>query len=90
MAAVNAGETSFSYESGDASGVKVASRDVFGPTTKLAVIAKAGTRYQTLPGLTAGLEQFAFKVGPDQWKHHDTTLLIPQPSRTPKSDPHCV
>jgi hypothetical protein len=44
------------------SGIKVASRDVSGPTTKLAVIAKAGTRYQSLPGLTEGLEQFAFKV----------------------------
>jgi ubiquinol-cytochrome c reductase core subunit 2 len=43
-------------------GVKVASRDVAGPTTKLAVVAKAGTRYQSLPGLTSGLEQFAFKV----------------------------
>ena len=44
-------------------GVKVASRDVAGPTTKLAVVAKAGTRYQSAPGLTSGLEQFAFKVG---------------------------
>jgi ubiquinol-cytochrome c reductase core subunit 2 len=43
-------------------GIKVASRDFAGPTTKLAIIAKAGTRYQPLPGLTSGLEQFAFKV----------------------------
>lgn len=62
MAATASGSTSFSYESTDVSGVKVASRDVAGPTTKLAVVAKAGTRYQLLPGLTAGLEQFAFKV----------------------------
>jgi hypothetical protein len=47
----------------DVGGVKVASRDVAGPTTKLAVVAKAGTRYQSAPGLTSGLEQFAFKVG---------------------------
>lgn len=62
FAAANAGETSFSYESADVSGIKVASRDVFGPTTKLAVVAKAGSRYETLPGLTTALEQFAFKV----------------------------
>jgi len=39
----------------------VASRDVSGPTTKLAVVAKAGTRYQSAPGLTSGLEYYAFK-----------------------------
>jgi ubiquinol-cytochrome c reductase core subunit 2 len=62
FAAAVSGSTSFSYESADVGGVKVASRDVAGPTTKLAVVAKAGTRYQSLPGLTSGLEQFAFKV----------------------------
>lgn len=61
-AAAVSGSTSFSYESADVSGVKVASRDVAGPTTKLAVVAKAGTRYQSLPGLTTGLGEFAFKV----------------------------
>ncbi|RDW83090.1 putative cytochrome b-c1 complex subunit 2 [Coleophoma crateriformis] len=60
-AAALSGSTSFSYESADVSGVKVASRDVAGPTTKLAVVAKAGTRYQSLPGLTTGLSEFAFK-----------------------------
>ena len=63
LAASVSGSTSFSYDTADVGGVKVASRDVAGPTTKLAVVAKAGTRYQNLPGLTAGLEQFAFKVG---------------------------
>jgi hypothetical protein len=62
LAASVSGSTSFSYDTADVGGVKVASRDVAGPTTKLAVVAKAGTRYQSLPGLTAGLEQFAFKV----------------------------
>jgi hypothetical protein len=62
LAAVSTGSTSFSYETADVGGVKVASRDVAGPTTSLAVVAKAGTRYQPLPGLTVGLEQFAFKV----------------------------
>jgi len=61
LAAAVSGSTSFNYASGDVNGVKVASRDVAGPTTKLAVVAKAGTRYQPAPGLTTGLEQFAFK-----------------------------
>ena len=62
LAAAVSGSTSFSYDTADVGGVKVASRDVAGPTTKLAVIAKAGTRYQPAPGLTSGLEGFAFKV----------------------------
>lgn len=62
LAASVQGSTAFSYESSDVAGIKVASRDVAGPTTKLAVVAKAGTRYETVPGLTNGLEQFAFKV----------------------------
>lgn len=55
---------SFSYETGEAAGVKFASRDLPGPTTHIAVVAKAGSRYQPLPGLTDALEQFAFKVRP--------------------------
>lgn len=53
---------SFSYETGDAQGIKVASRDQTGPVTTLALVAKAGTRYQPLPGLTQALQRFAFKV----------------------------
>ncbi|RDA93003.1 hypothetical protein CP533_5497 [Ophiocordyceps camponoti-saundersi (nom. inval.)] len=49
------------FETSEISGLRVASRDVHGPTTKLAVVAKAGTRFQPLPGLTVGLEEFAFK-----------------------------
>ncbi|KXH55406.1 peptidase M16 inactive domain-containing protein [Colletotrichum salicis] len=49
------------FETADVGGVKVAARDSQGPTTKLAIVAKAGTRYQPLPGLAAGLESFAFK-----------------------------
>lgn len=63
LAASVSGSTSFSYDTADVGGVKVASRDIAGPTTKLAVVSKAGTRYQSAPGLTSGLEQFAFKVG---------------------------
>lgn len=50
------------YETADVNGLKTASRDTHGPTAKLAIVAKAGTRYQPLPGLTVGLEEFAFKV----------------------------
>ncbi|KAI0397140.1 ubiquinol-cytochrome C reductase complex CORE protein 2 precursor [Xylariaceae sp. FL0594] len=53
--------TSFTYETSDVAGVKVATRDSRGPTTKLAIVAKAGTRYEPAPGLTVGLEEFAFK-----------------------------
>lgn len=52
---------SFNYETGEAAGVKIASRDLPGPTTHLAVVAKAGTRFQPLPGFSDGLEKFAFK-----------------------------
>ncbi|KAJ6439616.1 cytochrome b-c1 complex subunit 2 [Purpureocillium lavendulum] len=45
------------FDTTDVSGLKVASRDAHGPTTKLAIVAKAGTRYQPLPGLTVGLEE---------------------------------
>lgn len=54
--------SSGAFEGADAAGVRIASRESHAPTTKLAVVAKAGTRYQPLPGLTAGLESFAFKV----------------------------
>lgn len=59
-----------SYETSDVTGLKVASRDAHGPTTKLAVVAKAGTRYQPLPGLSVGLAEFAFKVRDEsiEWK----------------------
>src|SRR5690349_20879249 len=52
-----------SFEPTEIAGLKVASKDAGGPTTHLAIVAKAGTRYQPLPGLTVGLEEFAFKVG---------------------------
>lgn len=57
-----AAPTASSFETYDAAGVKVASRDAHGPTSRLALVVKAGTRYQPLPGLTVGLEEFAFKV----------------------------
>ena len=51
----------FAYKTGEATGVKIASRDLPGPTTHLAVVAKAGTRYEVLPGYSDALEKFAFK-----------------------------
>lgn len=57
----SAASGSFSYQTGDAAGVKIASRDLPGPTTHLAVVAKAGTRYEPLPGFSDALEKFAFK-----------------------------
>jgi ubiquinol-cytochrome c reductase core subunit 2 len=53
---------SFQYEIGQEKGIKYASRDLPGPTTTLTIVAKAGTRYQTLPGYSDALEKFAFKV----------------------------
>ena len=53
----------FQYDVSEASGVKVANREVEGPTGTLALVAKAGSRYQPFPGFSDALEQFAFKVG---------------------------
>ncbi|KAI0182138.1 LuxS/MPP-like metallohydrolase [Hypoxylon sp. FL1284] len=60
-AAASSAPSAFTYDTTEVSGVKVATRDSHGPTTKLAVVAKGGTRYQPAPGLTVGLEEFAFK-----------------------------
>jgi ubiquinol-cytochrome c reductase core subunit 2 len=53
----------FEYETGQAAGIKIATRDIQGPTTTLTVVAKAGSRYQPLPGFSDALAKFAFKVG---------------------------
>lgn len=69
-AAASSAPSSFTYETTDVAGVKTATRDSHGPTTKLAVVAKAGTRYQPAPGLTVGLEEFAFKARLDILRSH--------------------
>ncbi|KAK3320710.1 Metalloenzyme, LuxS/M16 peptidase-like protein [Cercophora scortea] len=51
-----------SYEPTDIAGVKVAARDDHGPTTRLAVVAKAGTRYEPLPGLTNTQKRSALRI----------------------------
>lgn len=53
----------FHYSVGNASDIKVASRDDGRPTTSLAVVIRGGSRYQTAPGMAHGLANFAFKVG---------------------------
>lgn len=53
----------FQYDVSETAGVKVASREVEGPTGTLALVAKAGSRYQPFPGFSDALEKFAFKVG---------------------------
>ncbi|KAF2857591.1 LuxS/MPP-like metallohydrolase [Piedraia hortae CBS 480.64] len=52
---------SFQYQTGDAAGVKFASRDIPGPVSTIGLVSQAGTRYQPLPGLTEGLRWYAFK-----------------------------
>ncbi|GKZ26738.1 ubiquinol-cytochrome c reductase core subunit 1 [Aspergillus brasiliensis] len=49
------------YDVSESAGVKVANREVAGPTSTLALVAKAGPRYQPVPGFSDALEQFAFK-----------------------------
>ncbi|CAJ2511038.1 Uu.00g066630.m01.CDS01 [Anthostomella pinea] len=60
-AAGSSAPASFTYETSEQSSVKIAARNFDSPTTKLAIVAKGGSRYQPVPGLTAGLEEFAFK-----------------------------
>lgn len=61
-AAAGASTETASFDSTEINGIKVASRDPRSATTRLAVVAKAGTRYQPMPGLSVGLEEFAFKA----------------------------
>ncbi|KAI1099099.1 LuxS/MPP-like metallohydrolase [Jackrogersella minutella] len=60
-AAASSAPAALTYDTNKVAGVNVATRDSHGPTTRLAVVAKAGTRYSGYPGLTVGLEEFAFK-----------------------------
>ncbi|KAL8632755.1 hypothetical protein Q9189_001460 [Teloschistes chrysophthalmus] len=57
----SAKSSSYNYETGEANGIKFATRDLPGPTTQLALVARAGTRFQLYPGFAEGLEKFAFK-----------------------------
>lgn len=57
---------SFQYQQSDSAGIKIASRDQAGPVATVAIVAKAGTRYESWPGLSEALDRYAFKVG--NWK----------------------
>jgi hypothetical protein len=61
-AMASAANPSFQYDVTEAAGVKVANREVAGPTGTIALVAKAGSRYQPFPGFADALEKFAFKV----------------------------
>ncbi|KAJ5383273.1 Peptidase M16 core [Penicillium concentricum] len=58
----SAANPAFQYDVSEASGVKVANRQVEGPTGTLALVAKAGSRYQPFPGFSDALDRFAFKT----------------------------
>ena len=60
----SAANPAFQYDVSEASGVRIANREVEGPTGTLALVAKAGSRYQPFPGFSDALDRFAFKVGP--------------------------
>jgi ubiquinol-cytochrome c reductase core subunit 2 len=53
---------SLQYETSEAAGIKIANREVGGPTMTLALVTRAGPRYQPFPGFSEALEHFAFKV----------------------------
>lgn len=61
-AMASAANPSFQYDVTEAAGVKVANREVAGPTGTLALVAKAGSRYEPFPGFADALEKFAFKT----------------------------
>lgn len=75
-AMASAANPTFQYDVSEASGVKVANREVGGATGTLALVAKAGSRYQPFPGFSDALEKFAFKVGPSVPRGHPLTIDI--------------
>ena len=66
---------SFSYQTGEANGVKYASRDIPGAVGTLALVTQAGTRFEPLPGLAEGLQRYAFKVTWPFWRKPENILL---------------
>lgn len=49
-------------------GIKVATLDEGLPTSAITVAVKAGSRYESQPGLSHVLKNFVFKVGEDSFK----------------------
>jgi hypothetical protein len=46
----------------ESAGVKVAAADSASPTASVTLLVKAGSRYETAPGLAHALKNYAFKV----------------------------
>lgn len=59
---VNRSTRTYATSIADSAGVKVAGVDLGQPTTSISVVVKAGSRYETLPGVAHALKNFAFKV----------------------------
>ena len=64
----------------DAAGVKVAGIEKGAPagTVNLTVVVKAGSRYETTPGVAHALKNFAFKVGESFWVEYVGKLTTRQ------------
>lgn len=63
--AINAALRSYATVAADSTtvgGVKVAAVDAGQPTSSVTVVVKAGSRYETAPGVAHVLKNFAFKV----------------------------
>lgn len=63
--AANAALRSYATVAADSTsvrGVKVAAVDAGQPTSSVTVVVKAGSRYETAPGVAHVLKNFAFKV----------------------------
>lgn len=58
----SAASPSTQYETAEAAGIKVANRELEGATSLLAVVAKAGSRYEPVPGFSDALARYAFQV----------------------------
>jgi ubiquinol-cytochrome c reductase core subunit 2 len=64
-----AAAASFQYQTADSNGIKIASRDIAGPVSTVALVSRAGTRYETWPGLADALDRYAFRVRRSRHKH---------------------
>ncbi|KAF2207773.1 hypothetical protein CERZMDRAFT_62517 [Cercospora zeae-maydis SCOH1-5] len=56
-----AASASFQYQTAESNGIKIASRDIAGPVSTVALVSRAGTRYETWPGLAEALDRYAFR-----------------------------
>mgnify|MGYP001599324112 FL=1 len=77
-----------------ASGVKTAAFAEAAPTGSISVLVKAGTRYETAPGLAAVLKSSVFKVSrspspPDQAQATERKVLDPRRELAPSVQEDC-